>query len=45
MHQQVAIKDREIVNAKDRLSVAKKELHSLQKRSAMTEADKLVSLD
>ena len=45
MHQQVAVKDRELQNTKDRLSTAKKELNSLQKRSAMTEADKIIALE
>ena len=45
MHNQVAIKEREISNANDRLATSKKELAGLKKKTILTETDKIMALE
>jgi len=44
MHNQVAIKEREIANSDDKLITSKKELASLKKKTVLTENDKMMAL-
>jgi hypothetical protein len=44
MENQIAVKDREIDNANAKLNVHRRELQSLQKRTVMSEADRIAQL-
>ena len=44
MDQQVALKQREINNAADKLATAKQELKSIKKKTKLSEADKVMAL-
>lgn len=42
---QIAVKEREILNANDKLAVAATELNSLKKKARMTETDRILELE
>ena len=44
MSQQIALKQREINNASDKLENAKKELKSVKKKTKVSEADRILAL-